>query len=170
MRPGAGASAFASPAPRLVREEATSEAHYLHPGQVFASAESRSVATILGSCVAVCLWDETLRAGGMNHFVLAEAGAQEQSARFAAPAIGQLLRELTALGSRRQSLVAKVFGGACVLRAMAPGHHLGARNVEAAREVLRREGVRIVSEDVGGTRGRRVVFHTDDGSAWVRLL
>jgi chemotaxis protein CheD len=47
---------------------------YLAPGLLYASAGAAQVTTILGSCVAVCLWDSEGRVGGMNHFLLPEGG------------------------------------------------------------------------------------------------
>ena len=56
---------------------------YLHPGQIFVSAESYAVTTILGSCVSACLWDPLTKIGGINHFLLpVEVGAAHASGRF----------------------------------------------------------------------------------------
>ena len=145
---------------------------YLHPGQVFASPDPAVVTTILGSCVAVCIWDPVLRVGGANHYLLPH-GAENgpSSARFGNVAVPRLIQRLISFGSRKRSLEAKVFGGACVLKAF--GEHegrLGRKNVEVAYAVLQREGIPVVAEDLGGDRGRKVVFHTDDGAAWVKEL
>jgi len=145
---------------------------YLHPGRVLASRASLRITTILGSCVAVCIWDRALTGGGMNHFVLPENGDEAAaSPRFARPAILRLLEELRGLGSRTGDLWAKVFGGASLMPASGkPQAPLGLLNVEKARRVLAAEGIPVVAEDVGETRGRKLVFHTGDGSAWVRRL
>ena len=50
------------------------------------------------------------------------------------------------------------------------GLRLGERNVAAARRLLAAAGIAVVAEDVGGSRGRKLVFHTDDGVALVRTL
>lgn len=145
---------------------------YLHPGQSFASAQPAVLTTILGSCVAVCLWDSSLRAGGMNHFLLpSPVGPQADPARFGSAAVPMLLQRLYALGARRATLQAKVFGGAWLSDAFSGGQdHLGRRNAEIALSVLRGEGVAVVAEDLGGRRGRKVVFDTHEGAAWVRLV
>jgi len=145
---------------------------YLHPGQAFASAEPAVLTTILGSCVAVCLWDSSLRAGGMNHFLLpSPMGPEPDPARFGSAAVPMLLERLYALGARRATLQAKVFGGAWLSDAFSGGEdHLGRRNAEIAMSVLRREGIAVVAEDVGGRRGRKVVFDTHEGAVWVRLV
>jgi chemotaxis protein CheD len=143
---------------------------YLPPSQVVACAEPTEIVTVLGSCVAVCLWDTVRRVGGMNHFVLAEGRDREGTFQLAGPALNRLLELMAALGSRRRDLVAKVFGGACVLRAFNSGRHLGMKNAEAARGLLQREAIPVVGADTGGSRGRKIVFHTDDGTVWLRLI
>ncbi len=141
----------------------------LHAGQVYASAEPSSVSTILGSCVAVCLYDPLARVGGMNHFLLPHPTARERSARFGSVAMAQLVEQVVAAGASQASLEAKVFGGASVLRAFR-GRNLGSENVELALRALEAGRVRLVDHDVGGLRGRKLVFHTDLGAAWVRQL
>lgn len=141
---------------------------YLAPGQLQASADAIQVSTILGSCVAVCLWDGEARVGGMNHFLLPRGAAR--SPRFAEHALPMLVAEVLRLGAQRPRLQAKLFGGASVLEAFRDSRPLGASNVEAAREGLAAESVRIVAEDVGGEFGRKVLFDVQTGSAWVRVI
>jgi chemotaxis protein CheD len=144
---------------------------YLHAGQLAAFREPRAISTVLGSCVAVCLWDAATRVGGMNHFLLPHrAGAGETSPRFGNVAMGQLLDAVVRLGARFSHLQAKLFGGASVLGGTRPGDTLGEQNVQLARSLLHAAGIPVVAEDTGGTRGRRLVFHTDDGLAFVKRL
>jgi chemotaxis protein CheD len=142
---------------------------YLAPGRFFVSATPAQVTTILGSCVAVCLWDPEVRAGGMNHFLLPEG--VPDSPRFGQSAVPMLIQSVLDLGARRTRLRAKVFGGACVLEAFRAGSRpLGTRNVEVAREALRAAEIPVFIEDVGGDQGRKVVFDVQTGSAWVRAI
>lgn len=155
--------------PDAASERATA---YLHPGQLFVSADGYAVTTILGSCVAVCLWDPLSRIGGINHFLLPTfGGVGIASPRFGNIAIKELLDRLAELGSQKHNLLAKLFGGACVLEAFRHRqHHLGMKNIEVARELLQSESIPLVGHDVGGQRGRKLIFHTDDGAAWVKVL
>lgn len=145
---------------------------YLHAGHVAAFREPRAISTVLGSCVAVCLWDLGQGIGGMNHYLLPHrAGAAETSPRFGNVALEQLVDELVRLGGRFSQLQAKVFGGASVLAPPRPGAEpLGEQNVRVARSLLGAAGIPIVAEDTGGTRGRRLIFQTDDGLAFVKRL
>jgi chemotaxis protein CheD len=146
---------------------------YLHPGQVLACREPTLVTTVLGSCVAVCLWDPTSCLGGINHYLLPYwAGGGLSSARFGNVAIRELVDGLLGLGARRTTLAAKVFGGACVFDAFDGNgrQHLGAQNVERAVSLLEDEGIPIVAADTGGRRGRKLVFRSDDGAVWLRAI
>jgi chemotaxis protein CheD len=147
-------------------------ATFVHTGEVAAARSSTLFSTILGSCVSVCLWDPTTGAGGMNHFLLPDQVSNGLStARFGNVAVKTLLVKLDAFGVPVQSLRAKIFGGASVLdNGVAPREVLGARNIELARVLLTLAGIPVVAEDVGGTRGRKLIFRTSDGAAWVRKL
>ncbi len=142
---------------------------YLHPGQVHASADPSSVVTVLGSCVAVCLFDLQSGVGGMNHFLLPHATIRDQTPRFGGIAMARLLEQVLELGASRGRLRAKIFGGACIIDAF-KSRSLGTENVEVAVKALREAGVPVLERDVGGRHGRKVVFHTDTGAAWVRAL
>mgnify|MGYP001577373732 CR=1 FL=1 len=112
------------------------------------------------------------RLGGMNHFLLPHAVTGPRfPARFGKVAIARLVERMADFGCAAPGLEAKLFGGACIVRALeAREAGLGAQNVEVALEALRDFGIPIRASDVGGTRGRKLVFHTDDGTAWVRPI
>lgn len=144
---------------------------YLHPGHLLAPEVPHEVTTILGSCVAVCLLDRSRGVGGINHYLLPEGhGPAQRNPRFADTALPTLLERLAALGSRAERLEAKVFGGACVLDAFQgrPEGRLGERNVEVALAFLKGLKIPVVSQDTGGSRGRKLIFHTDSGLALIR--
>ena len=142
---------------------------YLAPGRLYASADDAQVTTILGSCVAVCLWDAHAQVGGVNHFLLPNGAPA--SPRFGDSAVPMLIERVLALGAHRGRLAAKVFGGACVLDAFrGDAAALGARNVQVAHATLRAAQIPVVGRDVGGDRGRRLMFDVRTGSAWIRAI
>ena len=145
---------------------------YLLPGHLVAGAEPCDVTTILGSCVAVCLFDLQGRAGGVNHFLLPHNPAsQARSARFGSVAIRELIDAVRAHGCRPADLRAHVFGGAGVVAGLADAWRpVGRQNVELAERMLADEGIPVMERDLGGTRGRRLHFRTDDGAAHVTLI
>jgi chemotaxis protein CheD len=144
---------------------------YLHPGQLMAFSGPAVVTTVLGSCVALCLYDEQAEAGGMNHFVLAEGLASDrESPRYAQPACERLLARVLALGARRERLVAKIFGGASSMQRSVGRASVGENNVAAARRWLEQERIPLAAVETGGEFGRRLAFEIPSGAAWVRLL
>jgi chemotaxis protein CheD len=145
---------------------------YLLPGQVAAFAAPTAITTVLGSCVAVCVWAPRQAVGGMNHFMLPHwTGPEEFSPRFAHVAVAQLLDRMSRLGCEPTELEARLLGGARLLpAASAAGFHLGERNSAVARRLLSEAGIPITLADTGGGKARRIVFHTDTGTVQVQTL
>jgi len=126
------------------------------------------LSTILGSCVAACVWDPVARVGGMNHFLLPEApdnGAGDR--RYGVQAMELLINGLLQLGARRERLEAKVFGGA---RMTVGFSDIGAKNAEFVRRFLRDEEIRLVAESLGGDQARRLHFTPTTGRASQHLV
>jgi len=157
------------------RDAAASTAHFLHAGQIFVSAKAQSIVLILGSCVAVCIWDQLNGIGGATHYLLPTwDGRGTASARFGNVAISALLQRLVEEGADPRQLRAKIFGGGCLFDSMrAPASnkdHLGRRNVEIALEILAKEHIPIESTEVNAHTGLRIVFQTGTGAATVNTL
>jgi chemotaxis protein CheD len=140
---------------------------YVQPGEVHWSHEPCLFKTVLGSCVAVCLWDQRLGAGGLTHFVLPRARGGEDDARFGDIAIPRLLGALRSYGCH--ALVAKVFGGASVL-ANGPVRSVGDANTDLALAMLRARGIPIVAQRTGGTLGVVITLHITSGEVHLREL
>jgi chemotaxis protein CheD len=142
------------------------------PGKYFVTAENISIVTVLGSCVAVCMRDPEKKIGGMNHFMLPMHGNGEvvgfsPSARYGAYAMEILINDLLKMGAARKNLEAKVFGAGKVLSGM---NDIGESNARFALEYLRREGIRIAAQDLGGNYPRKVHFFPASGRVLVKLL
>jgi len=144
---------------------------YLHPGHIHVAQAAVDITTVVGSCVSVCLWDRTSKLAGMNHFVLPTTLNGAASLKHGDFATQQLIERLLQLGAAPGNLRARLFGGSCVIEAFrSSGNDLGSKNAAVARRVLGQHRIPILQEDVGGSAGRKLVFHTDDGSVAVKLL
>lgn len=139
-------------------------------GAAFASRRAVSLTTVLGSCVAVCLYDPVAGVGGMNHFMLpvnSRDTVPPRDLRFGCDALPWLVQAVLDLGARSGQLQAKVFGGGA---AMGRKTRIGYGNIEYARAQLEASGIPILAEDVGKTVSRQIRFETATGRVYVRYL
>ena len=138
--------------------------HFLYPGAIYMSTEPALVTTILGSCVAICLYDPILQIGGINHYMLPLWNGQGlASPRYGNIAIEKLIANIIALGSKKENLKAKIFGGAEIIATSVNQFMIGKRNIIIAKEILHEENIPIVSSSTGGKLGRKIIFNTETG-------
>ena len=118
----------------------------------------------LGSCIGLTIYDDTLKVGAMVHIMLPEsAGRKDRPGKYADTAVPLLLNELTALGCRNRSLIAKMAGGACMFEYFGANLNIGERNAVKVRDLLKEHNIPLVNEDVGGKVGRSVTFLPGSG-------
>lgn len=145
---------------------------YLQPGHLFVSDIQANVLTILGSCVSVALWDPETNIGGINHFML-PFGSKivKPTPRFGNHATAMLIEKIENMGGRADRLRAKIFGGAHILGIKNKSKiDLGRQNIEAAFSILEENGIRVIAQDVGGNKSRKLIFSVTDGAAWVKIF
>jgi chemotaxis protein CheD len=132
-----------------------------HPGEL-------EVTTLLGSCIAVCLWDPSRACGGMNHYMLPLwNGEGLPTPKYGNVAIEKLIEKMLQFGCLKRNLIAKCFGGASLIADATDLMQIGARNFDVAEELLAIHQIPIVAREVGGQRGMKVIFNTQSGVAWV---
>lgn len=141
-------------------------------GQAIASSNpATEFSTVLGSCVATCLYDPAAHIGGMNHFLLSEPPANAPGTQidehYGVYLMELLVNEMLARGARKANLKAHLYGGANVNRNMM---RIGSMNADFARVFLRREGIALMREDLGGTCARRVDFRPASGQVRCRSV
>ena len=133
--------------------------YHLQPGYIFTTSDPSLVTAVVGTCVAVCLWDRRRKFGGVNHFLFPRAPRRgKTTAHYGNVAVPALIRMMIRQGSRLEDIEAQIFGGGC--RDLSDRNNIGRQNVKVARRILKKKGIPVLSEDVGGVMGRRVVFHT----------
>lgn len=156
---------------QALQTKETRRRHEIIAGEYHASREPSEISTVLGSCVAACLFDPVTRIGGMTHFMLASSTSDATvSARYGVHAMELLINEIMKLGGDRRYLQAKVFGGARVLGGRGITLDVGRRNIQFIRHFLRTEGIPLMAERLGGENPVRVHFSTDTGKALVKVL
>lgn len=138
------------------------------PGEYFVSDEGIVIMTVLGSCIAACIWDPRVRVGGMNHFMLPDGG-NDSSGRYGSYAMELLINEMIKLGARRESMQAKVFGGGQVMHTFTT-MNVGERNTAFVLDYLQTERIAVVSKDVLDIYPRKVCYFPATGKAMVKRL
>ena len=142
---------------------------YLFPAEIFVASQPTMVSTVLGSCVAVCLWDSRQAIGGMNHYLLPLwNGDGLATPKYGNIAIRQLVEKIVAKGGERKNLQAKIFGGAAMWSNTEGLFAIGLRNIELAHHQLKELQIPLVAADVGGTQSRKIFFNSGDGSVLLR--
>jgi len=141
----------------------------LLPGEYYTTHEDMALTTVLGSCVSACLRDAEAGVGGMNHFMLPDAGSNGASARYGSYAMELLVNELLKQGARRGRLEAKVFGGGHVVRSFS-SNSVGSRNVDFVRSYLATERIPIIAEDLGDRYARKLCYLPISGQAFMRRI
>lgn len=139
------------------------------PGEYFVSSDEIVMMTVLGSCISACLWDARARIGGMNHFMLPDGGGDDGYGRYGSYAMELLINEMLKCGARRESLQAKVFGGAQVM-ANFTTMNVGERNTAFVVDYLQTERIPLLSQDVLDIYPRKVCFFPSTGKAMVKRL
>lgn len=138
----------------------------LMAGEYFATQDGEVLYTVLGSCVAACIYDKEKKVAGMNHFLLPgivrpEEILSSEVGRYGMFAMELLIGELIKLGARREGLQAKIFGGGNVLRFRNGDGDVTGSNIRFAKKFLDLEGIPTAKEDLGGNSGRKILFFSD---------
>ena len=145
--------------------------YFLFPSALFADRAPHHVQTILGSCIAVCLYDVNLHFGGINHYMMPWwNGEGIPSPKYGDVSMELLVKKMESLGSLKMNLVAKVFGGANQHFQENSLMDIGDRNVKTALTFLEDHRIPVIGKSVGGSQGRKLLFHTDTGNVYMKLL
>ena len=143
------------------------EKKFIHASQLYVATEPTEIHTVLGSCVAVCLVDQTTFTAGMNHYLLPLWNNDGiPSPKFGNISIVKLIEAMEEVGCNRKNIVAKVFGGASPSGITTS--QVGNRNIDVAVDILRDYGIKIVAKDLGGTNSRKIVLNSVNGKVILR--
>jgi chemotaxis protein CheD len=138
----------------------------LMAGDYFATQNGEVLYTVVGSCIATCIYDKERKVSGMNHFLLPgmvrpDEMLTSEVGRYGMFAMELLIGELIKLGARRERLQAKLFGGGNVLEFRRSDGDVTGSNIHFAKKFLELEGIPTVKQDLGGNGGRKILFFSD---------
>jgi chemotaxis protein CheD len=150
--------------------------HHIHPGDFkVVSCDDEVVSTLLGSCIAACMRCSITGIGGVNHFLLPSVKGGGQNAdddkvmRYGDYAMNALVGAIIRAGGHRDSLEVKIFGGANMYDTESRSP-VGRSNIQFVLNYVHAEGITLLAEDIGGTRGRKIYFHPATGKVKVQRM
>ncbi len=157
----------------------------INVGELHVAVEPAKIMTLLGSCIAICIWDSKLRIGGMNHYLLPHSADNKHKDvlkcnctsdfRYGCVSTEALIQRIYFAGSKKGKLVAKVFGGGEAmysdgLKKRPLGKGIGVNNIALAEALMKEIGIPVVAKDTGGRDARKIIFNTETGQVLVKKL
>ena len=140
------------------------------------SPEPMLITTLLGSCVAVTMFNPRLRLGAICHALLPSCRRDQscshlETGKYVECAVAFMLGQLNARGVLNGEVEAKLFGGSDMFDTVEGGRFsVGRQNMEMALRTLEEASVRVVTRDLGGARGRKIIFHTHTGEVFLKRM
>ncbi|MDY6862456.1 MAG: chemotaxis protein CheD [Thermodesulfobacteriota bacterium] len=145
----------------------------INGGEFYVSVEPKIIYTLIGSCVAVCLFDSQMHIGGMNHFLLPgnpDMKSFNDSARYGINAMELLINDMMSLGADRRQFMAKVFGGGHILQKISTQQSPGPKNAQFVLAFLNKEKIKVTGMDLGGKKARKIFFNTYTGEVFLKSI
>ena len=138
----------------------------------FAQKEGTLVTYALGSCIGICLYDSVTRVGGLLHIMLPlnmEAG-RKNTLKYADTGIAEMVKQMSLKGANKARLTAKIAGGAKMFEVSGNSSlgNIGQRNIESVHMQLKKFGIKLLKEDVGGSVARTMLFDVSNGTVYIR--
>lgn len=143
---------------------------FVLPGEIAITKQPSVIATLLGSCVAVCLYNTQGRYGGMNHFMLPTGTDKSMLGKYGDYSTEKLVESMLKADPVVGNLVAKVYGGGAVVGHLNSGFDIGKRNIEVGLQVLAKYGIRVLEKQTGGDAGRKIFFDNYTGEVEMRMI
>lgn len=127
----------------------------------------------LGSCIGIAIYDKINKIGGLAHIMLPDStqfSKINNEMKFANLAIPMLVDKLVKFGANKRGMKAKIVGGASMFNFsdQKMTMDIGNRNAEAVKKSLKELSIPIIAEDVGGNKGRTLIFDTSNGIVKVK--
>lgn len=161
-----------------LRDKLGKKVNIIHPGEFFVTRDDELIATLLGSCVAICLHDPVNRIGAMNHYMLPgritkSTETDEDSTKYGITSINLIIRLMLEKGASKVNLTARIFGGGSIIKSMSSGINgsmIPADNVRVARLMMEMEDIPIIGSDVGADYTRKIIFDVHTGKVYLRKM
>lgn len=143
---------------------------FVLPGEIALTKQPAQISTLLGSCVAICLYNKKLNFGGMNHFMLPNGDNKSMAGKYGDYSIRKLIDSMLRVDNNVSNLEAHVYGGGAVVGHLNSGFDIGKGNIEIALKILAEYGIKIKTRKTGGDSGMKVYFDNYTGDVEIKLI
>ncbi len=129
----------------------------------------------LGSCIGLTLYDPVTKIGGMVHYMLPDSTQLKNNtniAKFGDTGIRELYNQMIKRGAAPRRMVAKIAGGAKMFEVSGLSNvgHVGERNAEQAKKMLKELQIPLVASDTGLNYGRTVTLDCETGEFFIKAV
>lgn len=127
----------------------------------------------LGSCIGICLFDSIKGIAGLSHIMLplsTDYMTTTNIYKFADTAIPELIKQMERYGASKIRMTAKIAGGAQMFKTENNSSisNIGKRNIDCVKDVLQKQNIKIIAQDIGLNYGRTIEFNPEDGKMLVK--
>jgi chemotaxis protein CheD len=138
---------------------------FLRPGEFYWGDQFTRIRTLLGSCIAICFWHPTILEGGMAHIMLPsrKTPTGKLDARYVDEAMELFINEIKNNNTKLRDYFVKLFGGGIMFKKYESDEVIGQKNIIAARKIVEKFNLNLVSESLGGNVHRRINFELWNG-------
>lgn len=153
-----------------MNEEKELKKIFVLPGEMAVSRQPVTIATLLGSCVAICLYNRKIKAGGLNHFMLPTGEKADMKGKYGDYASEKLIEMMRRLDPDIRNLEAYLYGGGAVVGHLSTGAGIGLKNIEMAENIMKKYRIPVKGREMGGENGRKIFFNTQSGEVKMNLI
>ena len=158
------------------------EHYFLNPGQLIVTSKETPIMTILGSCVAITVFSPEKRTGAIFHAMLPEhrdklnvicnSPPVSPDSDYVDYAFYYIREKFRQKGINFKTAKFMLFGGGDVIQSLSSGKRVsvGYQNIHIAKKLIEKEGVSLHGEDVGGNKGRKLIFLPSEGKVFLEYL
>jgi chemotaxis protein CheD len=149
--------------------------YLIYPGEHYASNENCYIGTIVGSCLAVSVFDYVKRRGGLINFVVpgttgTEGILHDEISRIGILNMEYLMADMVKLGCDRHHMKAKIFGAGYTDASGPVRLSLTENNIRFVKEYFELEKIPVEKSDLGGNFRRKLYFSPVDGVVYRQIL
>ncbi len=148
---------------------------FLLPGEFYFGKDYKTVKTLLGSCIAITMWNDRLKVGGMCHFKLPERLNKdhgELNGNYGDEALLLFMDGLKKYNLKPSEMMVGVYGAGNMFADIVKNDErsIGMQNIKLAHRCLSRRGFKITHEALGGEVSRKISFNIATGAVKVISL